>query len=126
MSEPSLGKRLAWIPVGLLCVALGGLGLALPGLPATIFFIGAAAAFSRSSPRLESWVLGLHGIGPLVRDHRAGLGMPRRAKVIALTMMTAATAFSIVSLGNTALRIVLAALWAIGAITIVRTTARDT
>lgn len=118
--EPSLGKRIVWIPVGLSCVALGVLGLALPGLPATVFFIGAAAAFSRSSPRLERWVLGLRGIGPLVRDHRAGLGMPRRAKLIALTMMTTATAVSLVSLSNTALRIVLAALWAIGTITILR------
>jgi uncharacterized membrane protein YbaN (DUF454 family) len=69
--------------MGLVCVGLGGLGIVIPGLPTTVFFIAAAACFSKSSPRLEAWVLGLRGVGPMVRDHRAGLGMPRRAKVLA-------------------------------------------
>lgn len=73
-------RRGMWVVLGFVCVGLGGLGIVVPGLPTTIFFIGAAACFTRSSPRLEAWVLGLPGIGPMVRDHRAGLGMPRRAK----------------------------------------------
>ena len=75
--------RAGWLAVGLVCVGLGGLGIVVPGLPTTVFFIAAAACFSKSSPRLEAWVLGLRGVGPMVRDHRAGLGMPRRAKVLA-------------------------------------------
>lgn len=120
VTAPSLGRRMVWIPVGLACVALGGLGLVVPGLPATIFFIGAAGAFSRSSPRLERWVLGLKGIGPLVRDHRAGLGMPRRAKVVAIAMMSTAIAVSIAMIDHTLVRVLLAALGAIGATVIVR------
>jgi uncharacterized membrane protein YbaN (DUF454 family) len=80
--SPTAAVRAGWLAVGLLCVGLGGLGIVVPGLPTTVFFI-AAACFSRSSPRLEAWVLGLRGIGPMVRDHRDGLGMPRRAKVVA-------------------------------------------
>lgn len=76
-----------WIGLGSVSVALGGIGMVVPGLPTTIFFIAAAACFSRSSPRLERWVLDLPGIGSMVRDHRAGLGMPRRAKVIACSMI---------------------------------------
>jgi integral membrane protein len=48
-----------------------------------VFFIVAAACFSRSSPRFEQWVLTRPYVGPMVRDHRAGLGMPHRAKVAA-------------------------------------------
>jgi uncharacterized membrane protein YbaN (DUF454 family) len=81
--SPTAAVRAGWLAVGLLCVGLGGLGIVVPGLPTTVFFIAAAACFSRSSPRLEAWVLGLRGIGPMVRDHRDGLGMPRRAKVVA-------------------------------------------
>ena len=81
--SPTVVVRAAWLVLGLVCVGLGGLGIVVPGLPTTIFFIAAAACFSRSSPRLEAWVLGLRGIGPMVRDHRAGLGMARRAKVVA-------------------------------------------
>jgi uncharacterized membrane protein YbaN (DUF454 family) len=72
--------RVLWTALGALCVALGGIGVVVPGLPTTVFFIIAAACFSRSSPGLEQWVLGLPRVGPLVRDHRAGLGMSWRAK----------------------------------------------
>jgi uncharacterized membrane protein YbaN (DUF454 family) len=81
--DRSSAVRAGWLVGGLACVALGGVGVVVPGFPTTVFFIGAAACFSKSSPRLEAWVLNLRGIGPMVRDHRAGLGMPRRAKVIA-------------------------------------------
>ena len=81
--SPTAAVRVGWLALGLACVGLGGLGIVVPGLPTTVFFIAAAACFSRSSPRLEAWVLGLRGIGPMVRDHRDGLGMPRRAKVVA-------------------------------------------
>ncbi|HEX6289397.1 MAG TPA: YbaN family protein [Herpetosiphonaceae bacterium] len=77
--------RWAWMSAGFLLVGVGGLGIILPVLPTTVFFIGAAACFARSSPRFERWVLNLPRIGPLVRDYRAGLGMPRRAKRIAAT-----------------------------------------
>ena len=59
----------------------------MPGLPTTVFFIIAAWAFSKSSPRLEAWVLGLPKIGPMVQDHSDGLGMPRRATVAAIAMI---------------------------------------
>lgn len=81
--SPTAAVRAGWITIGLLCVGLGGVGVVVPGLPTTVFFIAAAGCFSRSSPRLEAWVLGLRGIGRMVRDHRAGLGMPRRAKIVA-------------------------------------------
>ncbi len=79
--------RWLWFGAGLLAVALGAIGIVVPGLPTTVFFIVAASCFARSSPRFEAWVLGLPRIGALVRDHRDGLGMPRRAKAWALGTM---------------------------------------
>ena len=76
-----------WFVGGLLAVALGGIGIVVPGLPTTVFFIVAAACFSRSNERFERWVLNLPKIGALVRDHREGLGMPHRAKVMAVSMI---------------------------------------
>jgi uncharacterized membrane protein YbaN (DUF454 family) len=87
-------SRVLYFSIGWVCVGLGSLGVVVPGLPTTIFFIVAASCFARSSPRFERWVLDLPRIGPMVRDHRAGLGMPRRAKVIALAMMWVSIAVS--------------------------------
>jgi uncharacterized membrane protein YbaN (DUF454 family) len=59
-----------------------------------VFFIVAASCFARVNPRFERWVLNLPKVGPLVRDHRAGLGMPRQAKIVAIGAMSAAVAVS--------------------------------
>ncbi len=76
-----------WFAAGWLAVGLGALGVIVPGLPTTVFFLVAAWCFARCSPRFEQWVLDLPKIGPMVRDSRAGLGMPRRAKVVAIAMI---------------------------------------
>jgi len=86
--------RTGWLGLGLVCVGLGGVGVVVPGLPTTVFFIVAAWAFARSSPRLEAWVLGLPRIGPMVVDHRNGLGMPRRAKAVAIGAIVVFVALS--------------------------------
>lgn len=103
MTEPARALRSSqrgrvarawWLGLGFASVAVGSVGIVVPGLPTTVFFVVAAWCFGRSSPRFEQWVLDLPKVGPLVRDHRAGLGMPRRAKVAAITTMWAAIAVS--------------------------------
>ena len=76
--------KLLWLVLGFICVGMGGIGVIVPGVPTTVFFICAAAFFARSSARLERWILDLPGIGPAVSDYRHGLGMPRRAKLLAV------------------------------------------
>src|SRR5262245_60331156 len=93
-------RRLGLLTLGWGAVALGGVGIGVPGLPTTGGFVLAAACFARSSPRFERWVLGLPKVGPCVRDHRAGLAMPRRAKVVAIAMMLTACSLSSLALGS--------------------------
>ena len=98
--------RSLWFGGGWLAVALGGVGVVVPGLPTTGFMIIAAACFARCSPRFEQWVLDLPGVGRSVADYRSGLGMPMRAKFIAISMMVIAISISVgVLLDNTPLRI---------------------
>ena len=105
-----------WFVAGWLAVAVGGIGVVVPGLPTTVFFIVAAGCFARCSPRFERWVLDLPRIGPLVRDHRAGLGMPRRAKVMAVTMiLVVASASGLLLIDNRAVGASVVALGVIGA-----------
>jgi uncharacterized protein len=120
IQQPALPQRgpvarAGWLVGGLVAVALGSIGIVVPGLPTTVFFIIAAWCFSHSSPRLERWVLNLPRIGPMVRDYRAGLGMPRRAKVIAIAMIVVFVTLSVVLfIGTWPTRAVVLALGAIG------------
>ena len=107
--------RLGWLSLGFLATGLGFAGIAIPGLPATVFFIAAAACFARSSPALLEWILRLPKVGPLVRDYRAGLGMPGYAKVTATVFMVAAGSLSLAVLPSLAIRLLVLALLATGA-----------
>ncbi|HEY8548198.1 MAG TPA: YbaN family protein [Acidimicrobiales bacterium] len=93
-------RRLGWFLLGWAAVALGGIGIVVPGLPTTGFFVLAAGCFARSSPRFEQWVLDLPKVGPLVRAYRAGLGMPKRAKVTAVTMIVLACSLSALTVAS--------------------------
>jgi uncharacterized membrane protein YbaN (DUF454 family) len=107
--------RACWFVVAWLAVSIGTIGIVVPGLPTTVFFIIAAGCFGRSSPRFERWVLDLPRIGPMVRSYRAGLGMPRRAKIVALSTMWAAIALSSLLLRDrVSIVVVVVALGAIG------------
>lgn len=107
-------RRAAWTALGLLSVAIGAIGIVVPGLPTTVFFIIAAACFARSHPRLEQWVLNLPRIGPAVRRYRAGLGMPLRAKYWAIGMIVVFSTISVVVVDILAFRVGIAIVAAIG------------
>lgn len=55
-----------WRLLGFTLLGLGGLGLALPILPTTIFWILAALCFARSDPKIRDWIYARPGIGPQV------------------------------------------------------------
>lgn len=73
--------RLAFLSAGLAALALGLVGIFVPLLPTTPFLILAAAAFARSSPRLEAWLLTHARFGPPLRAWRARGAIPRPAKI---------------------------------------------
>ncbi len=108
-------RRLFYTALGLTAAAIGGIGIVVPGLPSTVFFIIAAWAFAKSNPRLEAWVLGLPGVGVAVSDYRDGLGMPARAKATASIMLIVAVVISAgFALENPSARLAIAALGLVG------------
>ena len=79
--------RPLWSGVGLLCVALGALGAALPVLPTVPFLLLAAFCFARGHPEWEQRLLAHPRWGPPLRDWRQRRAIARPAKVAALITM---------------------------------------
>jgi uncharacterized membrane protein YbaN (DUF454 family) len=51
-------KKIIFIVVGCICLALGTVGVFLPVLPTTPFYLVTLYCFARSSKRLEDWFKG--------------------------------------------------------------------
>ena len=85
--------------LGWIAVALGAIGVVVPGWPTTVWLLVAAFLFARSSPRFYSWLLSHRVFGPLVRDIRSGLGLPLGTKVFAMSMIVLFAGSSSVLLG---------------------------
>ncbi|MND58812.1 Inner membrane protein YbaN [compost metagenome] len=83
MSMGRRSVRAGWLVLGFGFVGLGFIGAFVPLMPTTIFLILAAACFTRSSPRLEAWLLNHPRFGPTLRAWRAEGAVPRRAKIAA-------------------------------------------
>lgn len=86
--------RWLWLLAGWLCLLLGGIGVVTPLLPTVPFVLLAAWCFSRGSARWEAWLLAHPRWGPMVRDWRARRAVPRRAKWLALGMMSLSCALA--------------------------------
>lgn len=79
---------LFWRSVAILSLALGIIGAFLPLLPTVPFVIGAAWAASKGWPQLEVWLLNHPKFGHSIRNWRARGAVPRRAKYLAVFMMS--------------------------------------
>lgn len=75
-----------------LCLALGIIGIVVPGLPTTVFILMAAWAAARSSPRLYRWLWNHRLFGPLLRNWAQGGKVSRRAKWSAAIVMAISAA----------------------------------
>ena len=84
----SRSRRWLMVTLGCVCVALGIVGIVVPGLPTTVFLLGASCLFAQSSPRLHRRLMEHPRLGAYIRMAH-GRSMPRRAKVVALTLMWA-------------------------------------
>jgi uncharacterized membrane protein YbaN (DUF454 family) len=87
---------------------LGIAGIFIPVLPTTINIILAAFFFFRSNDRMYQYLMTHPRFGPALRDYRAGLGIPRRVKVIAVSAVVATFAVTILlAIDSTVWRVVM-------------------
>jgi len=107
--------RALYLAIGLACVGLGVLGAFLPVLPTTPFLLISVWAFSKSSLRLERWLLEHKRFGPRLVEWRMHRVIPLSAKLAAWGSMIASLTLMIVT-GRSPITIAIAAgVMAIGA-----------
>lgn len=86
--------RILWIALGLTCVGLGIVGIAVPLLPTVPFMLLAAYCFARSSERLHNWLLSHPRFGPPIEDWNTRGAINLRVKRISTVSVLAVFALS--------------------------------
>jgi len=97
-TRPARSRLHRWLLVagGVFLVGIGGVGVFLPGLPTTVFLIGASWCFTRSCPWLEERLIRIPLFRPFLVYLDHGAQMPRRVVVWTLILMWLAIAASAV------------------------------
>ena len=80
-------KRIIYIILGSIMLAIGAIGVVVPVLPTTIFLIMAAYFFTHSSDRLYNWLMNNRRFGPIITNYTKYRGIThkdRRTAVITI------------------------------------------
>ena len=87
-ARPRSRFRWAWWLLAYASLGLGIIGIAVPGLPTVPFVLLSAFAAARGSERLHARLLAHRQFGPMIRDWQAHGAVSRRAKWMAVSMMS--------------------------------------
>jgi uncharacterized membrane protein YbaN (DUF454 family) len=79
---------------GFILIGVGIVGIFLPVLPTTIFFILAAWCFARSSAKFHHWLHHNRWFGKYLRDYSAEKGMALKSKIYSILLLWAGITFS--------------------------------
>ena len=77
-------KKILYIVLGSVMLAIGAVGVVVPGLPTTIFLILAAYFFTHSSPRLYDWLMNNKIFGPIITNYTKYHGITSKDRKNAL------------------------------------------
>jgi Uncharacterized protein conserved in bacteria len=88
-------KKIIFIVVGCICLALGTIGVVLPVLPTTPFYLVTLYCFARSSERLNTWFKGTNLYKKHLESFVEKKGMLVSTKACILTTVTILMALGI-------------------------------
>lgn len=105
-------KRILYIILGCMGVALGAVGAVVPLLPAFPFLLLAAFCFAKSSERLHAWFVGTKLYKNNLESYVQGKGMTKKTKIRIMVTVTLLMSIGFVMMHRVAVgRIVLACVW---------------
>ncbi len=79
--------KLLLIFLGTISLAIGVIGVFVPGLPTTSFLLITAFLYARSSDRLYNKLLSNRYVGPYITNFRKYKGMTLKSKIYSISMM---------------------------------------
>ena len=79
--------RYLLIGLSFIFLAIGVIGIFLPVLPTTPFILLSAFLYARSSTRFYNWIMNHKIMGPPLRQWKTDRSIPKKAKILAITMI---------------------------------------
>ena len=105
-------KKVFFVALGCLSLALGVVGIILPILPTVPFFLLTAFCFAKSSERLHSWFLGTTMYKKYIGSYMERKGMTVRAKLTLIGTVTALMAVGFMMMNRVPVgRIIMGVVW---------------
>ena len=89
-------KRITFVVLGCVSLALAVIGVVLPILPTVPFLALAAFCFAKSSDRLNNWLINTKFYQNNLADFKAGKGMTVKTKVRILVTVTLVMAVGLI------------------------------
>lgn len=86
-------KKFFWLVLGFLCLGMAYVGLILPGIPFSIFLVGAAYCFAKSSKKMHDWLYNHKYFGPFLTNWTQKKVFPTKGKYLMVTVMSSSLAF---------------------------------
>lgn len=81
-------KRLVFLILGMICLALGTVGVFLPILPTVPFYLATVFCFSQSSKKLHDWFIGTNLYKKHLQSFVEKKGMVLKTKLTIITTVT--------------------------------------
>lgn len=91
-------KRITFVVLGCVSLALAVIGVVLPILPTVPFLALAAFCFAKSSDRLNNWLINTKFYQNNLADFKAGKGMTVKTKVRILATVTLVMAVGLIAM----------------------------
>lgn len=88
-------KRVFFLSLGFLFLALGILGVFLPLLPTTPFLLLASFCFSKASRRFQDWLHDHPRYGPILKEWHQERVIRPKAKALAISMILVSFSFPV-------------------------------
>jgi uncharacterized membrane protein YbaN (DUF454 family) len=89
-----------YLALGWICLLLGGVGIFVPGLPTTIFWILSLWAFTRSSEKMRRYLLQHPKFGKILREWNDHQVVPTAGKIAACLSMSVVCVVSVLTMSN--------------------------